>query len=264
LCLAIFKKILSINSALVAAGRKDISLNPSAQALFDSLRQSFEASKPVEDEDALTILVGICTTWDYADRLAPLDVLRCTAVSPLLASSQRVGNPIQVAISAATDGIPVGTQPNENSVMMAFRTIANLFSSPEGRNLLAQPEEAHRVITFTQRTLGLAGQTAIGKQNRNLLIASSTVVINYAVLISKDGKMPKEIALQLLEVAGHLLSTQKDSEVLYRSLVAAGTLITVLGKDAAQSAFTPVTRAKDAAIEPRVKEVADECLILLR
>ncbi|KAK9772155.1 putative Ubiquitin homeostasis protein lub1 [Seiridium cardinale] len=260
----IFKKILSVNSALVAAGRKDISLNPSAQALLNSIRQSLESNKPVDDEDALDILVKICTAWDYSDRLAPLDILRCAAASPLLASSPRVGNPIHIVITASTKGVPAGGNPNENTVMMAFRTIANLFLTAEGRNLLSKPEEAARSIDFVRQALGLAGGEAIGKYNRNLLIALSTVAINYAVLASKGTGLPKDVLGRLLEATEHLLSTQKDSEVLFRSIAATGTLAAVLGKDAAQSAIQPVTRAKDAAIEPRVKEAADECLALLR
>ncbi|KAF7533784.1 hypothetical protein G7054_g6753 [Neopestalotiopsis clavispora] len=260
----IFKKIMSINSTMEAAGRKDISLNPDAQAHLTSLRKSLESNRPARSEDELDILIKICTSWDYADRLAPLDVLRCAAVSPLVASSSRVGSPVQLVIAAATTGYPEGGQPNENTIMMAFRTIANLFSSSEGRRLLSQPEEAGRVVNFLRLTLGLSGSNAIGKQNRNLLIAVTTVAVNYAVLYSKGGGLTKANMLPLFEAVGHLLSTQKDSEVLYRSLVAAGTLITVLGKETSQSALSSVTRAKDAAIEPRVKEVADECLTLLR
>lgn len=253
-----------MNSGLVSAGRKDISLNPAAQALLDSIRQSLESKKPIEDEDALAILVKICTTWDYADRLAPLDIYRCTASSSLLAKSPRVGNPIQVVIAAATSGIPAGAQANENIIMMVFRTIANLFSTSEGRKLLSSPEEAARSVNLIRQTLGLTGGDAIGKHNRNLLVAISTVAINYAVLASKEGGLPKEVLIQLLESVAHLLSTQRDGEVVFRGLVAAGTLTTVLGKDASQAALQPVEKAKDGAIEPRIKELASECLELLR
>lgn len=228
------------------------------------MRQSLESNKPVDNEDALDILAKICSTWDYADRLAPLDVFRCAATSPLLASSSRVGSPIQVATAAAIDGFPQGGQPNENTVMMALRTIVNLFSTSEGRKLIANPEEATRSINLVRKTLGLDGSNAIGKNSRNLLIAVGTVSINYAVLASKGVGLPNDCSVQFLEVAKHLLSTQKDSEVVFRALVAAGTLTTVLGKEVAQSATPAVEKAKDGAIEPRVKELASECLELLR
>ncbi|KAI1841443.1 hypothetical protein JX266_012372 [Neoarthrinium moseri] len=260
----IFKKILSVNSGLVSAGRKDHSLNPSAQSLLDSLRQSLEANKPVTDEDSLSILVKMCTSWDYADRLAPLDLLRCAATSPLLAASSSIGSPIQTVIAASLEGYPQGSQPNENSVMMALRTIANLFATKEGRQVAAKPSEANNAIEFICRTLGLSGGEAIGKFNRNLLIALSTVAINYAVLATKGGGLPKELLTKLLGATGHLVSNQKDSEVMFRSLVAAGTLVTILGKSDSESLIPAVVAAKDRAIEPRVKEVADECLALLR
>ncbi|KAI0130393.1 ubiquitin homeostasis protein lub1 [Xylariales sp. AK1849] len=258
----IFKKILNINSALVAAGRKDHSLNPSAQTSLQSLRQSLEANQPVTDEDALSILVGMCTRWDYADRLAPLDLLRCAAVSPLLVDNVNLGNPIETVIAATTDGVD-GT-PNENLVMMALRTIANLFSTPSGRKLLADPGEASRIIDFIRRTLGLSHSEPIGKYNRNMLIALATVAINYAVLISKTSGFPKELTQKLLGALGHVLSNQKDSEVIFRSLVATGTLITVYGKAVVGTLASSVEIAKDGATDPRIKEVADECLGLLR
>ncbi|KAH8648468.1 WD40-repeat-containing domain protein [Xylariales sp. PMI_506] len=261
----IFNKILSINSSLVAAGRKDLSLNPSAQALLNSIKESLESKRPVTDEEALGILVKLCTTWDYADRLAPLDILRCVAVSPSIVTSSSVDSPIAVVIRASLEDVPAGTKINENSVMMALRTAANLFSSAEGRKLVSGPAETERVVGLIQKTLGLSGGEPIGRFNRNLLIALTTVAINYAVVASKEGKVSKDATIKLLGALENVLANQKDSEVVFRALVAAGTFVTVLGKgDATKNLAQVVARAKDGATDPRVKNIADECAALLR
>ncbi|KAI0599595.1 ubiquitin homeostasis protein lub1 [Biscogniauxia sp. FL1348] len=265
----IFKKILSVNSALVASGRKDYSLNPTAQDAIGMLRQTLEAKKPVTDETVLSLVVMMCTQWDYADRLAPLDLLRCMAPSPASAKfhSSDFGSLVQIVISAALDGVPEGSQPNENCVMMAFRSLANLFQSAEGRKLVAQPSEAVRVVSFIDRVLGIGGQTPIGPFNRNLLVALTTTTINYAVLASKRlGSVPTSIQIRLLSALSLVLRKQTDGEVVFRALVAAGTLTTVIGKSApeAKSLSAPIASTKDRVADPRVKEVAEECLALLR
>ncbi|KAI4866456.1 PFU-domain-containing protein [Hypoxylon rubiginosum] len=265
----IFKKILSVSSALVAAGRKEHSLNPPAQVALGAARRRLEAGEPVVDEGSISLIVMMCTQWDYSDRLAPLDLLRCLATSPAAArfKSSEFGSLVQIAVSAALDGIPPGGQPNENCAMMTARTIANLFRSTEGRKLLAQPSEALRVASFVDRVLGIGGQPAIGPFNRNLLVALTTAMVNFAVLGSREpGSISADVQVRFLTALARILQTQTDGEVVFRALVAAGTLITVIGKTApeARSLSSPITSSKDRVSEPRVKEVADECLSLLR
>ncbi|TGJ79245.1 hypothetical protein E0Z10_g9512 [Xylaria hypoxylon] len=264
-----FKKILSVNSALVAAGRKGISLNPSSQNALDILRLALESNKPVTDEVTISLVVMMCTQWDYSDRVAPLDLLRCIATSASTAkfrSPRDDSSPVTIAISAALQGVPDGSQPNENCAMMALRTIANLFKTPEGRKLVVQPAEVSGTLAFIGRVVGLRGQPAIGPFNRNLLLALTTVAINYAVLASKRlGSISTDNQTQLISPLALILQKQTDSEVIYRALVAVGTLITVIGKAApeAKSLSSSIKSAKERVSEERVQTIANECLSLL-
>ncbi|KAI1453248.1 PFU-domain-containing protein [Annulohypoxylon moriforme] len=265
----IFKKILSINSGLEAAGRKDHSLNPPAQGMLATVKQKLEASQPVTDEASINLVVMMCTQWDYPDRLAPLDLLRCVATSSGAAKfkSAELGSLAQIAISAALDGVLSGGQPNEHHVMMAARTIANLFGSADGRKLLGQSSEGLAAVSFIDRVLGIGGQPAIGPFNRNLQVALTTVTVNFAVLASREpGKVPTNVQIRLLTALAWILQKQTEGEVVFRALVAAGTLITVIGKYApeARSMSSSIASSKDRASEPRVKQMADECLSLLR
>ncbi|KAI0424739.1 ubiquitin homeostasis protein lub1 [Xylaria sp. FL1042] len=265
----IFKKILSVSSALEAAGRKSISLNPSAQNALETLKLALEANKPVTDEFTISLVVMMCTQWDYSNRVAPLDLLRCIAVFPRVAKFRSPGDDsslVKIAISAVLDGIPDGSQPNENCAMMALRTIANLFKTAEGRKLLAQPPEVSAALSFVGRVVGLRGQPPIGQFNRNLMIALTTVSINYAVLASKQlGSISMDNQIRLISPLALVLQKQTDSEVIYRALVAVGTLITVIGKAApeAKSLSSSIKSAKEKVSEARIQAVADECLSLL-
>ncbi|KAJ3564144.1 hypothetical protein NPX13_g7948 [Xylaria arbuscula] len=264
-----FKKISNVNAAIVASGRKGISLNPSAQNAIETLKSILESQKPITDEFTISLVVMMCTQWDYTDRVAPLDLLRCIATSPSTAKFRSPGDEssiVKIAISAALEGVPDGSEPNENCVMMVLRTIVNLFKTAEGRKLLAQPPEISAVISFISRVVGLRGQSPIGPFNRNLLIALTTVFINYAVLASKQlGSISTDNQARLISPLALVLQKQTDSEVIYRALVAAGTLITAIGKAApeARSLSSSIKAAKDKVSETRVQTVASECLSLL-
>ncbi|KAI0542808.1 ubiquitin homeostasis protein lub1 [Xylaria digitata] len=265
----IFKKILSVGSELEAAGRKSISLNPTARNTLDILKRTLESKKPVTDEFTVSLVIMMCTQWDYKDRVAPLDLLRCIATSAGAAKFRSPGSDdslVKIAISAALEGLPDGGEINENSVMMALRTIANLFKTAEGRKLLVQPTEVSSALTFIGRVVGLKGQPAIGPFNRNLLLALTTVAINYAVLASKQlGSISAENQIRLISPLALILQKQNESEVIYRALVAVGTLITVIGKAApeAKSLSSSIKSAKARVSEARVQTIANECLSLL-
>ncbi|RYP49285.1 hypothetical protein DL768_004968 [Monosporascus sp. mg162] len=267
----VFNKILKVNSALVAAGRKDYSLNPSAQRALAELRQTLETGKPVTDETTINIVVMMCTQWDYSDRLAPLDVLRCMAPSPAVAKFQypSVGSIIQVAVAGALDGVPAGSEPNENMAMMAARTIANLFKSAPGRKQIGSSKsDVDTAISFFERVLGVGGRKApIGEFNRNLLVALATAMLNFAVLPSRESScVARQVQVRLLDALVKILGKQNDGEVVFRALVATGTLITVVGSASpeAKSLRELIKGAGDRVADGRVKGVVAECLELIK
>lgn len=213
----------------------------------------------------------MCTQWDYADRLAPLDLLRCIAPSPAVAKfhTPSGGSIIQAAVSGALEGVPAGSSgPNENMTMMAARTIANLFKSPMGRKLFATSKpEVDVAVSFFERVIGLHGQDPIGPFNRNLLIALTTAILNLAVLPSQQsGCVAREAQIRLLDALVRVLGKQTDAEVLFRALVATGTLVTVVGTASPEArSLKEVIRAAGAKVDDeRVKGVVGECLALLR
>ncbi|KAF5678472.1 phospholipase [Fusarium heterosporum] len=254
---AIFNKIFSINKNMVSSGRKDAALNPSDESTLSELRTALESNKPVP-KDAIPLLVRILTQWPYSDRLAGLDLLRCVAKYPLVAqfTDPSVGSLLDLAFAAA---LPQGETPNENAAMMGLRTLANIFSTANGRSVVsAQSEEA---ISVLERIVGVSSDP-IGPFNRNILIAATTVAINLSVLVHRERLLAPEQRRRLAILLGTILTRdgQTDSEVIYRALVALGTLLSASRAEAANLGIKGwIQSAVGRSSEERVKSVAAEC-----
>ncbi|OAA35182.1 phospholipase A-2-activating protein [Metarhizium rileyi] len=252
-----FTKILNVNKNLVSSGRKDAALNPGEESVLLTLRETLESGRPIPMK-SLQLVVKIVTQWPYSDRLAALDLLRCIARFPSVAqwSDAQYGSALDLATSCS---IHADSQPNENAVMMGARTIANLFGTADGRSLISS--NADKPIAYLERIAGVKGGEAIGKFNRNLLIAVTTSAINLSVLVNKEKLLSPEQRRRLCIVLGAVINGQSDSEVLYRALVALGTLLATSRQEASGLDIGGWVRgAKDRGSEDRVKSVANECL----
>lgn len=258
---AIFNKLLTVNKNMISSGRKDAALNPGQESVLQELRQALEASKPPPPK-SVDLLVHIVTAWPYSDRLAGLDALRCMAKYHVTAqySSDAHESLVDVAIRSS---LPEGEKPNENAVMMAARAIANLSMSADGRSVVSA--QADSILSFLERVTGAQGGEAIGKFNRNVLIAVSTVAVNLSVLVSRENLLAPAQRRRLAGILGTTLVEQSDSEVLYRSLVAVGTLLSAGAGPVTEglNVKTWVQTASDKGAEERVKQVARECAKLV-
>ncbi|RSL76342.1 hypothetical protein CEP51_010043 [Fusarium floridanum] len=254
---AIFNKILTINKNMVSSGRKDAALNPSDESVLNDLRSALESSRPVP-QSALPLLVRILTQWPYSDRLAGLDLLRCVAKYPLAAqfSDPEVGSLVDLAIAAA---LPDGEKPSDNASMMGLRTLANMFSSANGRSIISA--QSDKAIALLERIVGVSTDP-IGPYNRNVLIATTTAAINLSVLVHRERLLTPDQRRRLAVVLGAILSRdgQTDSEVLYRALVALGTLLSASKAEIKGLGVKGWIRgAASGNVEDRVKAVAAEC-----
>ena len=250
-------KIITINKNLVASGRKDAAFNPGEVSILESLREILEASKPVPPQ-AIDLVVRLLTTWPPSDRLAGLDLLRCIVKWPAVAqySDSQGKSALSIAIAASSgDNTAL---PSENSTMMGVRTVVNLFTTADGRSVVNS--QANEAISFIERITGVKGGHAIGKHNRNVLIAVTTMLVNYSVLVHKEKLLLPEQRRRLLLVIGVILKDQTDSEVLYRALVALGTFLsasTTEAKGLGVKAWLQI--AAEKSTEDRAIAVANEC-----
>ncbi|KAF4627286.1 hypothetical protein G7Y89_g10868 [Cudoniella acicularis] len=252
---AIQKKIGELNQVLIASGHKDVSLNPTELSVLASLCKHLDSAGATKTSQSISggldLAIKLCTQWPYKDRLPGLDLLRLLAVAPETAtfSHPRGGNIIDILVASATESDP----PAENHIMMAIRAIANLFHTPQGRALaVSEFDKIQNLITPYIST----------STNRNLLVAVSTLYINYAVYFKTENPSFEHV-IALLDMLSKMTEKQTDSEAVYRALVAAGTLLGLdeETKSAAKDVYgieKSVKTAVGKATDPRIKNVARE------
>lgn len=263
------KKIRELNHHLVASGEKEHSLNPEELTtlglLCSHIDKAGSTAKTQSVTGGLDLAIKLSQVWAYANRLPGLDLLRLLAVAPNTATyvSPRGANIIDILEMSVNEQQP----PGENNVMLAIRAFCNLFSSVEGRNLAVHQFDK----IFSIAASSIKNKTT----NRNLLVAVVTLAINYSVLLTaKEDAVPirettkYEQSLAWLELLTTLLREQKDSEVVYRALVATGTFLGVCeeSRSAAKEVYGTDTAVKTAvgkAVDPRIKNVGKEIEALL-
>jgi len=257
------KKVRQLNEGLIKNDHKDVSLNSTQLAILASLCKHLAGSGATKTSQqvagGLELVIKLSTEWPYGDRMPGLDLLRLLVVAPMTVaySDPSGGNIVDTLIQGATETSP----PAENHVMMAVRGFGNLFDTIEGRALAKSEFEKIQDLTST---------SIKSSTNRNLLIAATTLYVNYAVLFNSDPASASfEHILAILDTLGRILESQTDSEVVFRALVATGTLLTHNGeiKSAAKDIYgieKLVTAAQTKVKELRVKNLVAEIKALLK
>ena len=251
----VVKKIGEFNDLLLQNGPKDACLNPaqleSVQALGAALEQGPAAIKSAKPASLSTLLASV-VAWPPAQRIPLLDLLRLLA-----AASPTLATPDLLAALERSGSLVDGERPNNQ--MLAARALATLFQTPEGVALAASAfDQIHALIQVPLKAAPV---------NRNLTISLATLCINYAVLFIREAETDSAgvagKALGMLDDLCGVLKREKDSEAIYRCLVALGTLLT-LGpelKEAAKQVFgieEALTRAGSGVKEPRIRNVIAE------
>ncbi|KAI9828221.1 MAG: hypothetical protein M1819_004585 [Sarea resinae] len=311
------KKIKELNESLIAEGSKDISLNSAEldvlHALMLQLERAQSSSKPTPAsaaiDNGLALVTKLITSWPSSHRLPGLDLLRLlAATSPATATYQQNDNGV---VDILEESGVFGDMDRANNIMLAVRTFANLFETEEGRSLMDRSFDKVRSFLFpiplksTTPPVNMTLTTVLHQQiqtllaplmpsdatsptnsplqsNRNLLIALSTLYINYCVHVSTASpSSPSTLdrAFSLLTPLSALLGLAitvssppgSDGEALYRLLVATGTLLSSAGqgKEEVKTAATEVfglqgLLEKVPVREARVKAVVAEITSLLR
>ena len=262
----IIRKLQELNEKLISESGKDVALNPSELETVVALCGHLESSPRLPDspvvESGVPLIFKIATSWPIANRLPGLDLLRLlAAATPFTAIAEYNGdNMIEGILSSGVFDSPI----NVNNAMLAIRALANLFETAAGRSLVMNAFD--QILNSVKLALVNAGNPP----NRNLTIAATTLYINFAVYLTSDGHAQSpdsaERGLVLLEPLIKIVSEDKDSEAVYRGLVALGTLVKALGaevKSAARevyslnSVLTRVTVSSPGK-EPRIKGILSE------
>lgn len=248
------KKIKELNQQFLDEGAKELSLNPSdLQTLSATCRQLQQTSGKSASPAGIDLAVKMATTWPVDKRLPGLDLLRLlAAASPTTATHTSSGDTTIVHLLKDAGVFAPDAPPN--NVMLGVRVFANLFNTEEGRTIMDGTFEVlHPLIQpFIRSHIS----------NRNLIVAITTLYINFAVLLTSPSHNADR-ALTLLDDLTNIINTVEEPEALYRALVGAGTLL-ALGEDfraAAQEVFDfekALVRGEQVGKEERIKTVVTE------
>jgi phospholipase A-2-activating protein len=256
----ISKKVQEFNQQLEADGRKDITFNATNLKLLVATTQQLDAiSKNSGAPVALTregvqMILHMATQWPADKRLPGLDLLRLATAAETTVEITSQGESTIVEQLASADNISANAPLN--NAMMAVRALANLFTSESGRLVMdGEFDKVHALVS-----------PFITSPNRNMIVAITTLYINYAVLLSAAAPdHDSDRAITLLDDLTKICNSATDAEALYRALVGAGTLLSLgtdfrdLAREALDfdKALERVQREK-AGAEPRIKAVIGE------
>ncbi|KAJ8112182.1 hypothetical protein OPT61_g5388 [Boeremia exigua] len=246
----IFKKLQEFNQVLVDDGQKGISFNPSG---VEQLSKTVAALKKGVGKNVdlagVDLLLKAATQWPAEKRLPALDLLRLALI--LEEPAAYLVSPDQNFVGSLVDSGAFSADSPPNNTMMAVRCVSNLLQTENGRLLASTEFDAiHPLIS-----------PFVTSSNRNLIIALTTLYINYSVLLTSENNADR--ALSLLDDLAKILNSATDSEAVYRALVATGTLLSLgpdfceAGRDILQIGDA-VTRAESKVKEPRIKNVIAE------
>jgi phospholipase A-2-activating protein len=260
----ILKKIKEFNQQFLTEGRKDFVLNDIDISTLTSTMKQLEPIAGKQEASisilpsSITATIRATSEWPMDKRLPWLDFLRLiTAASadPVTYFTESNGTDLVTQLSSSG---AFNKETSENNVMLAIRTLANLFCSKPGRALADKKFDDILALTSPHVSTG----------NKNLSIALTTLYINYAVLFSSGDLPDPDRALGLLAALMDVLKTTSDPEALYRGLVATGTVL-CLDRDFADVAKEGLdiedvlSRAQSVGKEERIGKIVKEIKGLL-
>mmetsp|Transcript_30033 Transcript_30033/g.48525 ORF Transcript_30033/g.48525 Transcript_30033/m.48525 type:complete len:755 (+) Transcript_30033:13-2277(+) len=210
---------------------------------------SFYHSSKLADSDFLLFIKLL--RWPTDKMFPVLDLLRLTILHP---SAAKYYAPRVTARDPSLSLVFQAASPSSTLAanrLLAVRFLCNMFGSVQLREAALQlrPEILDSVVDLSN------------SDNANIRMAFSTVLLNYAVSF-RDMAPSEEASMQLLVALSELLSRDKDVEVLFRALVALGTLIykhSANAKLATELGISSVVATAAASVDvDKVKEVCNE------
>ncbi|KAI9657326.1 MAG: hypothetical protein M1821_003006 [Bathelium mastoideum] len=256
------KKIQDFNQEFLDTGDKSYALNPTDLNVLSATIGQLEQDQTSDLEEGSELAIRLVSTWPMEKQLPVTDLLAILAASsPTVVEYTSSGSETIVDLLSRA----FQNTGNPNHATLATRGLANLFSTEQGR--LVMDGEFEKVQQLLQPYVDEPE-----KWKKSFIVAIATVFINYTVMLSASSSASAsdppsgpnaDRALALLADTTALIKSTKDSEVMYRSLVAAGTLLT-LGADfrmAAREVFDLercLIRASTEVPEPRIMGVVVE------
>jgi len=173
------------------------------------------ATSNTPDPD-VSITLKTLLSWPDSQVFPALDLLRASLLNPsshtILLEKSSLDQIFSTCLKHVDKTSPAPCQ------MLALRTLCNMFSIQQGEEFLRTYRESVIARVFEQ-LFPIAGD------NKNIQIAAATLLLNYAVSVTK--KFDDDTQVQLLSALSiNFLTFITDWEARFRTIVAIGTLLT--------------------------------------
>ncbi|CAO0797417.1 unnamed protein product [Mucor circinelloides] len=165
----------------------------------------------------LLSVIKMATHWPQDKRFPALDLIRLFALYAPEDLASAVPERNVPALLMKSGGLSTDEVVpfNETNAMLAYRGLANLFYQEAGRQLIWE----RRNIIADMMSVDISGQF----KGKNARLASSTLAVNFAVLLASKNEGETELGFTGTLV--ELLKDEQDDENLYRFVMAFGTLV---------------------------------------
>ncbi len=187
-----------------------------------------------------------------------MDILRLASRHPRIDRllSEKEGL-LDVLLAAARSSVP--------NCMLVYRTISHLLIHKSAQQILIDYREAI-LASIVSVMAGSDPSFTKHAQWKNVEISVSTVILNYAALLhSKPAFATVEAKLNLLGAIGEILSKLQEEEALFRTLAAAGTLLTDVESIAVAHSLNLQSKIDYLQnVSGKVGECSKQILILLK
>ena len=241
---AIQKKLEELNTEQNTLSADQVTALRSLTNQLEKSPSSMSSASAIRN--SLGDVLQLMTTWPASHLLPALDLFRIMVGGSPTAAMYRtpIGDSI-VEILASAGALSDPDRPN--NIMLAIRAFVNLFETDAGQQLAdTKFDKIYELIKQVTKNT-----------NRNVMVAISTLYVNYAVQLgSKSASEPR--ARLLLEDLVGIIASAVDSEVLYRALVAAGQLRFIGCSGANSGLEEALKRAEERVKETRIRAVIKE------
>jgi len=207
----------------------------------------------VFSQEQLQLIFSKLLEWPAVNLFPVLDILRMIVLHPSGASKFATeGNQILPKLL----DIGFKSQPLPANQLLILRLIGNMFRWESLQPILKLNDE---------QILGIIAN-CVHSDNKNIRITFSTILLNFSALFLQDKF--QEGKIQIISILAEVLRNEKEDEVIYRSLVALGTLL--WNDDQAKSLARDLemtqslkTHQSSSSSSSKVKECANELLLSL-
>lgn len=262
----LIQKCLEFNSILEKSENKIISLNPdeistlemATEYLKNPNSKSFTSDKIM---DSLNIIVKLSNIWPYDKRFPGLDMLRifCGLFEETSSYKHDTKTIIDIIIEGGLSHIPSDFSKKivENNIMLSLKALVNLFEKDFGKKVLYK--DFKKIMVEISKIYN----TSI---NRNTKIVLSTLYLNFSILFNQLSST--ESAFDIIDPILEILSKDDDSECIYRTMVALGTVLYTLKNlkeiTNMNKTRTIIEKCQNNLNEPRITSLIKEILELIQ